>query len=188
MEEMHSGRFADKTEQAGYEQRFAQLTEAIRSAPSPSAIMGSLQKGLLDVYEVEMASVFLVDAVKQQLVSWIVLPGTVLHKIRVPIDKTSIVGHAAATRSAVAVNNAYDREELGRIDAQLQFDSFWDAKAGSRTRQVLAVPILFERSLMGVIQLMNRCDGADFTPGDVRRITDLAEILGTTFHKLQRPA
>jgi len=182
------GMHEDVTEQSGYEQRFAQLAAAIRSARSPKEIMIGLQNRILNVYEVEMASIFLVDAVKMQLVSWILLPGNVLHKIRIPIDKTSIAGYAAATRNGVIVNDAYDREELLRIDPKLQFDSFWDRKAGSRTRQVLAVPILFQGSLMGVIQLMNRGDRRDFTAGDARRISDLAEILGMSFHRLQRPA
>lgn len=183
-----SGMHEDVTGQSGYEQRFARLADAISSARSPNEIMIVLQNRILNVYKVAMASIFLVDAVKMQLVSWILLPGSVLHKIRVPIDKTSIAGYAAATRTGVIVNDAYDGEELLRIDSQLQFDSFWDRKAGSRTRQVIAVPILFQGSLMGVIQLMNKGDGRDFTAGDARRISALAEILGAAFHRLQRPA
>jgi type II secretory ATPase GspE/PulE/Tfp pilus assembly ATPase PilB-like protein len=127
-----------------------------------------------------------VDAVKKQLVSWIVLPGNFLRKIRVPVDKKSIVGYCAATRSVVLVNNAYDREELEGIDPELRFDASWDRKAGSRTRQVLAAPILFQRSLMGVIQLMNRRDGRDFVENDRRHIADLAVTLGIAFRNLQQ--
>lgn len=183
-----SGRHVDDNGRSAREQGFAQLAAAIRSARSPGEIMVALRNRILNVYAVEMASIFLVDAAKMQLVSWIVLPGDALHKIKVPLDKTSIAGYAAAARSVVILHDAYDKDELRRIDPMLQFDSFWDNKAGSCTRQVLAVPILFQRSLMGVIQLMNRCDGSDFTADDSRHVADLAEILGRAFHNLQRPA
>ncbi|MHB8811367.1 MAG: ATPase, T2SS/T4P/T4SS family, partial [Desulfobulbaceae bacterium] len=71
-------------------------------------------------------------------------------------------------------------------DPELRFDSSWDRKAGSRTRQVLAAPILFQRSLMGVIQMMNQREGHDFTETDSQRIADLAETLGVAFRNLQQ--
>jgi len=178
--------YDDVSEQLTYELKFKKLANAIHSASSPNEIMVGLRDQILDVYEVDMASIFLVDAVKMQLVSWILLPGNFLRKIRVPVDKTSIVGYTAAMREVVLINNAYDREELNLIDPELKFDSSWDRKAGSRTRQVLAVPIMFQRSLMGVIQLMNPRDGHDFTDSDRQHIADLAETLGIAFRNLQQ--
>lgn len=137
------------SEQLEYERRFKKLVNDIHTAGSPNDIMVGLQEQILNVYNVEMAAIFLVDAVKMQLVSWVLLPGNFLRKIRVPVDKTSIVGYAAATREVLIINNAYEKDELGQIDPELRFDSSWDRKAGSRTRQVLAAPIQFQRSLMG---------------------------------------
>jgi type II secretory ATPase GspE/PulE/Tfp pilus assembly ATPase PilB-like protein len=177
---------SDVSRKSGFDKRFKQLVNAIHAAKSPGEIEAALRDQILDVYEVEMASIFLVDAVKMQLVSWILLPGNLLRKIRVPVDKTSIVGYCAATRSGVLVNNAYDRGELNRIDPKLRFDASWDRKAGSRTRQVLATPILFQHSLMGVIQVMNQRAGHDFLEIDSQRIADLAETLGIAFRNLQQ--
>ena len=177
---------ADVSAKPGFEKGFKQLVNAIHCAKSPGEIMTALRDHILEVYSVEMASIFLVDAVKMQLVSWILLPGNFLRKIRVPVDKTSIVGYCAATRSVVLVNNAYNRGELSQIDPGLRFDSSWDRKAGSRTRQVLAAPILFQRSLMGVIQMMNQRDGHDFTETDSQHIADLAATLGVAFRNLQQ--
>ncbi|MHB8788856.1 MAG: ATPase, T2SS/T4P/T4SS family [Desulfobulbaceae bacterium] len=177
---------ADVAGRPAFDKRFKQLVNAIHSAKSPNEMMAALREHILDVYNVEMASIFLVDAAKMQLVSWILLPGNFLRKIRVPVDKTSIVGYCAAKRTVTLVDNAYNREELSRIDPELKFDSSWDRKAGSKTRQVLAAPILFQRSLMGVIQLMNQRDGHDFSDVDTQRIADLAETLGVVFRNLQQ--
>lgn len=173
-------------EQTGADLRFQRLIDAIHAAPSANEIIEQLRAQILDVCEVEMASIFLVDAVKRQLVSWILLPGESLRKIRVGVDKTSIVGYCAATRSMVLVGDPYDSEELRDIDDELRFDSSWDRKAGSRTRQVLAVPILFQHSLMGVIQLMNPAGGREFTAADCRHVVQLAETLALAFRNLQQ--
>ncbi|GAB4333980.1 MAG: hypothetical protein Kow0089_02970 [Desulfobulbaceae bacterium] len=167
-----------------YELRFKKLANAIHAASSPNEIMVGLRDRILDVYHVEMATIFLIDAKRMELVSWIMLPGNFLRKIRVPVDKTSIAGYVAATRSPVLVDDAYDAAALAAVDPELRFDSSWDLKTGSTTRQVLAAPILFRRSLQGVIQLMNKRDG-DFTGDDRHYISDLAETLGIAFHNLQ---
>ena len=113
----------DISEQLEYERRFKKLVNDIHTAGSPNDIMVGLQEQILNVYNVEMAAIFLVDAVKMQLVSWVLLPGNFLRKIRVPVDKTSIVGYTAATREVLIINNAYEKDELGQIDPELRFDS-----------------------------------------------------------------
>jgi len=173
------------SERLNYELRFKKLANEIHAATSPNEIMVGLRDQILNVCNVEMATIFLIDTAKMELVSWVMLPGNFLRKIRVPVDKTSISGYAAATRSVVLISDAYDRESVRLIDPDLRFDSSWDRKTGSRTRQVLAAPIMFKRSLQGVIQLMNRCDG-DFSEDDKQYISDLAETLGIAFRNLQK--
>jgi len=178
--------YDDVSQQLSFERRFKKLANAIHMATTPNDIMVGLRDQILSVYKVEMATIFLVDTAKMQLVSWVLLPGEFLGKIRVPVDKTSIVGYAGATRQVVVVQDAYDEEELSRIDLDLRFDSSWDKKAGSRTRQVIAIPIMFQGALMGVIQLMNRVDGSEFSENDKKHLEDLAETLGIAFRNLRQ--
>lgn len=169
-------------------QRFEQLADRINSAPSHDAIMVLLRDQLLKICGVDMASIFLIDSLKMQLVSWLVLPGESLRKIRIPIDKTSIAGFTASTRELVFIKDPYDREELSRIDPELNFDSSWDRQTGIRTRQILAAPIMMQRSLLGVVQLMNSHEGKVFTDIDKGHIGDLAATLGKTLLRLQHAA
>lgn len=173
------------SERLGFELRFKKLANAIHTATTPNEIMVGLRDEIHDLFNVEMATIFLVDTARMQLVSWVIQPGNFLRKIRLPVDKTSISGYVAATRKVVLISDAYDAESLRMIDPDLHFDSSWDQKSGSRTRQVLAAPIMFKRSLQGVIQLINRRDG-DFTESDKSYITDLAETLGIAFRNLQK--
>ncbi len=178
--------YEDVSKQLSFERRFKKLANAIHTASTPNDIMVGLRDQILSVYQVEMATIFLVDTAKMRLVSWVLLPGDFLGKIRVPVDKTSIVGYAATTRQIVVIRDAYDQKELQNIDPELEFDSSWDKKAGCRTRQVLAMPILFQGTLMGVIQLMNRLDGTEFSENDSKHSADLAETLGIAFRNLRQ--
>lgn len=168
------------------EQQVEQLAKEILTASSHDAIMALLRKQLLNVYGMDMASIFLVDSLKMQLVSWLVLPGESLRKIRIHIDKTSIAGFTATSRELVFIDDPYDTTELYGIDPELKFDSSWDQQTGTRTRQVLAAPIMIQRSLLGVIQFMNRHDGRVFSKDDKLQIVDLARNLGTALLKLQK--
>lgn len=161
-----------------FETHFKKLVNEIHSAPNPNAIMVGLRNKILKIYDVEMATIFLVDAKKNQLVSWVLLPGNALRKIRLPINRSSIIGFAGETRTTLNISNVYDRDELSRIHPTLSFDPSWDKKGNCQTRQVLATPILYQDNLLGVIQLMNKRNGTDFEVGDERRTRELAESLG----------
>lgn len=180
MDEKTSRNLSDK--QQSFDTLFKKLMNEIHAASSPNAIMVGLRNKILKVYDVEMATIFLVDAKKNQLVSWVLLPGDALSKIRMAINKESIVGFVAETRKTLNINNVYDNEELRRIHPGLAFDRRWDEKGGRRTRQVLSTPIVFQKNLMGVIQLINKVSGVDFDNRDEGRIGELAETLGIALY------
>ena len=165
--------------------RFDQLAEKINTVESHEALAKLLRNQLLTVYDVDMASIFLIDSLKMQLVSWLAIPGDSFRKIRIPINKISIAGYTASTRQMVLIQDPYDDKELHRIDPELKFDSSWDRQAGINTRQVLAMPIMVKHSLLGVIQLMNKRHDIDFSGDDKRLIKNLAKTLGNTLIKLQ---
>jgi type II secretory ATPase GspE/PulE/Tfp pilus assembly ATPase PilB-like protein len=77
---------------------------------------------------------------------------------------------------------------LASIDPELKFDKRWDKKMGFRTQQVLAVPIIFKKYLLGVIQLINRKGGGSFTRLDEQSATEMANILGIALYNQKRMA
>lgn len=164
---------------------FDQFAVEIHACESHGELVSLLRSRLLDIYEVDMASIFLVDSLKMQLVSWVVLPGESVRKIRIPIDKTSIAGFTASSRGLVFINDPHDLNELDRIDPELRFDSSWDRQTGTKTRQVLATPILINNSLLGVIQMMNKRNQKAFSNEDKLHIQELARNLGSALMKLQ---
>src|SRR5439155_475116 len=78
-------------------------------------------------------------------------------------------------------------DKLARIDNTLSFDASWDRKTGFRTRQILAVPVMYEnRLMMGVVQLLNKKRGDHFTRKDEENVSEIAGSLATAMHTLQR--
>lgn len=174
------------TDKLRFRQKFNQLAELVKSAGNINEIQLGLRQQILDVYDAEMATVYFVGGPKKELISWLLLPGGQLKAIRIPINRSSIAGFVAQTRQAVNVRDVTASRELRRIDNKLSYDSSWDKKTGFVTRQMLAVPILFNNSLLGVSQLINKKNGGEFTSKDQKLFAALSERLGTTFYRLQK--
>ncbi len=160
-----------------FDERFKKLVNEIHAASSPNAIMVGLRNKILNIYNVEMATIFLIDAKKNKLVSWVLLPSDSLRKIRMDINRSSITGFVAETRQTLNISNVYDKKELQDIDPTLTFDASWDKKGGTRSSQILATPIVHKTNLMGVIELINKKQGAQFDSIDETRIKELADTL-----------
>jgi len=160
-----------------FDERFKKLVNEIHAASSPNAIMVGLRNKILNIYNVEMATIFLIDAKKNKLVSWVLLPTDSLRKIRMDINRSSITGFVAETKQTLNISNVYDKDELQNIDPTLSFDSSWDKKGGSRSKQILATPIVHKSNLMGVIELINKKQGAEFDSVDETRVKELADTL-----------
>lgn len=157
------------------------LLEVIQKTPDIKSINLTLRKQMLDIFPTEIASIFVVNTRKQELISWLLLPGDTLKRIAVPIRTNSIVGYVAAKNELVNIRDPYDPQELRRIGSELNFYDSYDKEANIRSKQVLAVPIVYNNTLMGVVQLINKKDGTDFTNKDVDDVRELAKVLAAAF-------
>jgi type II secretory ATPase GspE/PulE/Tfp pilus assembly ATPase PilB-like protein len=158
--------------------------QAMHSAANVKTLLTGIRNDILGIYEADMATIYLADSAKQEIFSWAVLPGDRIKEIRIPISNRSIAGYAAHNKKGINIQDVYDRRELIRLDPALSFDSSWDKKSGIRTRQVLATPILWDKFLFGVIQLLNKRNEHRFTVEDQKYLADLSVALGKAFHNL----
>jgi len=84
------------------------------------------------------------------------------------------------------IKDAYDDHELRMISSNLKFDKSWDQKTGFTTRQVLCIPMKFQRTLIGVIQIINKQDGTPFNDTDINYALELATSLSIAIHNIYR--
>jgi signal transduction protein with GAF and PtsI domain len=161
-------------------------SQAINSTENVKTLLSGIKNDILNSYEAGMATIYLVDSAKREIFSWAVLPGDRIKEIRIPINNRSIAGYVAHNKKIINIQDVYDRRELIRLDPALTFDSSWDKKSGIRTRQVLATPIIWEKFLFGVIQLLNKRNGQAFNVDDQKYLIDLCVALGKAFYNLQK--
>jgi type II secretory ATPase GspE/PulE/Tfp pilus assembly ATPase PilB-like protein len=170
-----------------YRRRLIEIANQINSAASIQDILVDLKDKMLELVDAERVTVFALDTRNQELFS-LFKAGQEVKEIRVPKTFASIAGFTALSRKTVNVKSAYDPAELQRLHPSLNFDARWDKASGFRTAQVLSTPILFEKYLLGVLQLVNKRGGSPFSPKDEEAAEELGRILGIAFYNQHRAA
>lgn len=135
---------------------------------------------LSQILRAERASLFLVDAERQEL--WLrVAQGAGPDDVglRIPIA-TGIAGHVATTGESVRIEDAY---------ADPRFNPDIDRLTGFRTRSILCVPLVDSKGeVFAVAQLLNREDRRPFEPADERRFAEFAGSIGVLLETSARLA
>jgi len=144
-----------------------------------------LNQDVSDLFNAERLTIFVVDGVKRELVSRY-KTGDEIAEIRIPVNKDSLAGYSAMTHALLNIANAYDDAELEAIDENLRFDKSWDQKSGFRTKQVLAYPIIYQKYLLGALQIINQREDQPFTKVDEQAIDDLSKIIGNALYNQKR--
>ncbi len=170
-----------------YRKRLIEIANVINSAPGIQDILVDLKDKILDLVDAERLTIFALDTRNQELFS-LFKAGQEVKEIRVPKTFGSIAGFAALSRKTANIKSANDSAELARLHPNLKFDSRWDRASGFKTAEVLATPILFEKYLLGVLQLINKRGGGSFSARDEDAAEELSKILGIAFYNQHRAA
>lgn len=170
-----------------YRKKLTQITNQINAAESIPHILMTLKDKILELLDAERLTIYAIDTKNQELYS-LQKVGDVPKEIRVPKSFASIAGFTALARKTINLKDAYDSAELAKFHPNMKFDQRWDKQTGFRTKTVLAVPIMFEKYLLGVLQLINKRHGPAFTPQDEDGAEEIARILGIAFYNQHRAA
>ncbi len=152
----------------------------IHAAKNIDEILISLKDSILSLFEADRITIYVVDVKKREVYSRFKGGGDTV-EIRVPINNKSLSGYTAANTQITNVVNAYDSAELAMINKDLSFDSNWDKQSGYTTKQILTVPILYKKYVIGVLQLINKKNGDRFTIDDQNSAVEMAKVLGIAF-------
>jgi type II secretory ATPase GspE/PulE/Tfp pilus assembly ATPase PilB-like protein len=170
-----------------YRKKLTAITNQINAAESIPQILMTLKDRILELLDAERLTIYAIDTKNQELYS-LQKVGDVPKEIRVPKSFSSIAGFTALARKTINIKDAYDAAELTKFHPNLRFDQRWDKQTGFRTKAVLAVPINFEKYLLGVVQLINKRHGVMFTAQDEDSAEEIARILGIAFYNQHRAA
>lgn len=166
--------------QLQFSEKLKYVTNRIHSANNVTEILIQLQGEMLGLFDADRITIYAVNPATKELYSKYMV-GSEVKEIRVPISTESVAGYVSFTAKTVNIADVYNDVELKRLDPNLKFDKSWDQKTGYRCKQMLVSPIIFENKLMGVVQLINKKSGGNFTAMDQQNLTELARILGIAF-------
>ncbi len=171
-----------------FKNKLTEIINIIHDAQDINDIIIDTRAKILDLLDAERITIYAVDARSQQVYS-LFKEGDGIKEIRVPRNNKSLVGYVALTGQTLNIQDAYQADDLSRYHPELGFDSSWDQKTGFRTRQVLTCPIMYDKYLMGVLQLLNKTDGdAAFGDEDVNAAQEVAKTIGIAFYNRRRMA
>ncbi len=174
-------------EQLDYQKKLNDITNKIHSAKDTNDILLKLHGDLLDFFDADRLTIYVVDTAKREIYSRI-KTGDEPIEIRVPISKKSLAGFCATTGKLLNIKDVRDSNELECIDPGLTFDLTWDKKTGYCTKEMLVVPVVYDRYLLGIIQLINKKTGECFNQTDQSAALDISKVLSIAIFKNQKAA
>jgi phosphoserine phosphatase RsbU/P len=141
-----------------------EATRLLNSTLDLAELLELILKIAREEVKADRGTVFMVDRDEKELWS-IVASGLDHQEIRVPFGH-GVVGKVAESGEVINVADAYDLH---------YFERSFDQKFGYRTRSLLCLPIRHRSGeIVGVIELLNRQDGAQFSAEDVEFLTKLS--------------
>lgn len=168
-------------DQLAFQTELNAVTNQIHAAESVSRILSSMSEPISKLLACERITIFAIDTKNNRLFS--IKFGTQPPQIiRVAKDRNSIAGFCALEKKTLNIADVYDENALKQIHAQLNFDHRWDKAMGFRTKQVLAVPLVFENYLLGVLQCINKRDNTVFSGQDVFAAEAIGKTLAIAFY------
>ncbi len=168
-----------------FKDKLTKIINLIHSAQNLNEILLKSKDELLSLFNAERITIYAIDVKNQQLYS-IYKVGSEVKEIRIAKGFNSIAGFVALSKQPVLIRDVYNQKELEAIHPRLRFDLSWDQNTGFRTKQVLATPIIYDKYLMGVLQIINKKDGTIFTKNDLIAANEISKTLGIAFYNQRR--
>ncbi len=140
-----------------------------------------IEHELLELLEAERLTVYQRGRNEREIVSRYKTGGEV-KEYRLPLNPTSIASFVALTHQPLCIADVYDRDALQSIHPKLTFDHRYDHDSSFRTKSMVIVPIKCKDTLLGVLQIINKKNGAVFTQTDLSIAKELSTMIAQKFH------
>jgi signal transduction histidine kinase len=155
-------------------ERLIEISRSLNSTLSLRPLLHRIVVTAQDLTDTEAASILLVDRKSGQLhfKTATGARGYRMESIVVPMD-SSVAGWVAQNGEPLVISDVQnDPRHYPKADEQSDFD----------TRSILAVPLIAREKVVGVLEALNKQDGADFTDEDVELLTVLGDQAAVAVH------
>ncbi|MGV7222447.1 MAG: ATPase, T2SS/T4P/T4SS family [Nitrospinales bacterium] len=175
------GQALDKIENDENAEKLRSIGLAIQRATITEESLFQLNSPILDLLNAEKMALYLVNEPKKEIYSKIKIDNNMV-PISLPISPVSIAGWVAMEKQLVNITDVYNKDELKSFHPEVRHDDSMDISSGSRTKGMLACPLLHDGALVGVLQVLNKSHPHKFHSSDENNIKALSQILGIAIY------
>jgi type II secretory ATPase GspE/PulE/Tfp pilus assembly ATPase PilB-like protein len=162
--------------------RLKVLHDLVHEASTFAGIYAQIEPHILALLDAERMTIYQRLKTENDIVSRF-KTGSDVKEIRVPLSPSSIAGFVALTQQPLFLNDVYDETALRKLHPNLRFDRSFDEKTGFRTRSMIVVPIMIGKALLGVLQIINKCNAGAFSEMDGKIAMHVAKIIAGKFQE-----
>jgi GAF domain-containing protein len=150
------------------------LLHCFNNLSKPSVVFRQLLEAAEEAIPCEAASLLLVTGEDGEM-TFVAATGPVAEKIQGMKLKPGqgIAGACARDRATLTISDVQKEPRFAREISQA---------LGFETRSLLAVPILHQGDLAGVLELVNKRNGDDWTRSEVELVQRVARVAGTVIN------
>jgi HD-GYP domain-containing protein (c-di-GMP phosphodiesterase class II) len=151
-------------------QKLQEISALLNSTLNPAEIRKRAIEAATVLMNAEVGSLLLLDEATQELYFDVALgeKGEGVRQIRLKVGQ-GIAGAVAKSQQPEIINDCY---------ADPRFNKEADKRSGFHTRNMVCVPVKAKDKLLGVLQAINKKDGAVFTEDDLHDFVSLANQVG----------
>jgi signal transduction histidine kinase len=165
-EELLTERIAGLEKRIANLERIVKVSQILNSTLSLEPLLKIITQSAMELTSTEACSIMLLDKQTGELRFAAATGGKKeeVEKISVPLDR-SVAGWVVRHAKPLLIRNTREDPRFYRqVDEVTEFE----------TRSILGVPMQLRRSVIGVMEVLNKIDGQDFTQDDIQIASTLA--------------
>lgn len=163
------------------------ITNSIYAAKNIKQIITDSRQRIMDLFQVEAAHIYVIDNQNKKEIFTIALIGDQLKERKIQINNQTIPGYVAGTGKMINIADMHDEKELKKLYQDLMLDSRVDTRFGVKIKQVMALSIISNEEIMGVIEIINKLGReGKFIDEEPVLLQEIADVLGIALSNQQR--
>ena len=147
---------------------FVDIVKSIAAAQTTEEVYASVMQQIEKIFSPSNWSLLLYDREKNELVFEVVVGGAdeMLKGYRIPAD-TGIAGWILSRKKGVVIDE---------VSKDPRFSNMVDGLSGFETKSIIGVPLIGTGEPIGVIELVNRSSGENFTVLEMKILSTIADF------------
>ena len=163
------------------------ITNSIYAAKNIKQIITDSRPRIMDLFGVEAAHIYVIDNQDKKEIVTIAPTGDQLKERKIQISNQTIPGYVAGSGKMINIADMHDEKELKKLYHDLKLDPRVDTRFGVKIKQIMALPIIHNEEIMGVIEILNkRGSESKFIDEDPVLLQEIADALGIALSNQQR--